>query len=198
MVDIDRIRVTYTGWSGGPGVSTFYATDAAALVPQLRIFFNHLADCFPAAVTIGCELTGDTINDESGLLTGGWAGGVFANVQGTDQFKFASPVGACVTWISDGVPWGYRVKGRTFLVPLAAVAFAEDGTLDNTKRGNMAGAAAELVTSATGNMKIWNRPRELEVREPPLEDITQRDGTSWDVISSTVRDSPAVLRSRRG
>lgn len=197
MVAIQRLRSVWTGWSGAPGVSTFYATDASLMLNDLLAFWNAIKPRLPVGVTVQTENFGDTIDDESGTLLGGWTGGTTAAAVGTGSGTYSQPTGAHISWVSDGIPYGYRVKGRTFIVPMASVSFQSDGTINDTDKASMVTASTALITAQTGNFKIWNRPRAARAADGSRPAVTARDGSSWDVISATVPDRCSVLRSRR-
>lgn len=198
MTNIYRVRVIWNGIPTGNGVATYYAGDPPiTFLLNLRAFYEAIKASLPASVNITAETQGDIIDDTNGALTGGWSGAAFEQVNGTDTAPYPAPAGAVVTWTSDGLPWGYRVRGRTYLVPLGGGAFGPNGTLDDTKVGQMRTAAATLVGAAAGNMKIWNRPRKARAADGSRPAVTARDGSSWDVVSSGVKDRVAVLTSRR-
>jgi hypothetical protein len=197
MANIDRIRVSLFGFIGGPGVMTFYASDAAALLPDLQTFLAALVPGLPSTMNLDVEHTGDTVVDATGVLVGGWSGSALATLTGADTAPYPAPSGACVTWVSDGIPWGYRLKGRTYLVPIGGGSYDTDGTINPTNVANIQAAADAFVTAGAGNFKVWNRPRAARAADGSRPAVIARAGTSFDVVSAVVADRTAVLTSRR-
>lgn len=185
MANIERIRVAWSGFVGGPGVSTFYATDAASLLAPLRAMFNSMAGRFPGVVTHTFPSSGDTIDATSGALVSAWVGSAPAPTTGTDTGGYAAPAGAIIRWQTGTIIHGHRLVGRTFLVPLAKSNFDVDGTLLGTSISSISAAVQTFVTASAGNMVVWSRPG---------------GGTAGGfsaVNSAVVPDKSMILRSRR-
>lgn len=197
MAAIERIRVNWTGFIGGPGVSTFYATDAGTLVPQIRTFFNALITQLTAAVKIDVDNVGDVIEAFTGELEGGWTTGVQAQVVGTAAGNYNAVSGALVQWKSDTVLSGRRLRGHSFIVPLASAGYDASGQILNTSRTLMKTAAAALVTASAGNMLVYQRPRKAKPADGSVKAITERSGGYGPVTGSDVRTVVTSLRSRR-
>lgn len=191
MATIGRVRVALTGFIGSPGVSTFYAVDPATLLGPLRTYYNAIRELFPSVVRIQVEDNGDSIDDVTGVLTGSWSGGAQTVVSGGSNPGYSAPAGATQRWSTDAVVDGHRLKGRTFLVPLASAAYDVDGTLGGSTVTTLTDAGAALVAATTANFSIWHRPIAAGAPHGP------RAGTSHFVTSASVNDMVAVLRSRR-
>jgi len=194
MVNINRIPVTWTGFPGGPGVSTFYATNAALMLNGLEMFFTALVDYLPSDVVITLPETGDVIDPVSGELTGTWTEAARDPIAGGAGGAYAAPVGIAYTWHTDTVVHGHRLTGRTFIVPTAGTVFDSDGSIATAWLGAL-GSAGDLMVSGTGgSFVIWNRPVTASPGPPVRE---ARAGGFSEVISATLSDKAAVLRSRR-
>jgi hypothetical protein len=167
------------------------------MLPDLHADFETIAVGLPTDLVITFPEEGDVIVDSTGLLAGAWAGGTEAEVNGADGAGYAAPVGALFTWTSDGLPYGYRVKGKTYMVPLGGGSYENDGTINDANLGVLRPAGTALVTAQDGNFKVWNRPREEREATEELPALAARAGSSWDVIASSVRDKACILRSRR-
>lgn len=176
---------TWTGFSGAPGYSVFYATPAMGLSGVIKTFFESVKALIPQDVNIASPSSGDTLNELSGQLLGTWSGGVGGSTQGTSANPWAAPVGASITWLTDGVVNGRRVRGRTFLVPLNTGAYDYQGSLQATAISTLQTAANALVTSAAGDLLIWHRP------------VNGGGGSVHAVTGARVADKAAILRSRR-
>jgi len=197
MSTVDRIRVAWSNMVGGPGVSTFYATDGPLLIPQLHAYFTNLTSFFPSCLRITCAVSGDSINTDNGELVGDWAGGVFAPVSGAAAGGYAAEAGALQKWDTSTILSGHRLRGHTFLVPLAGTAFDATGQVSSGTATGIESSAAALVVAAAGNMIIWQRPRKAKDADGSRKAITARIGGYGPVTGSRVSGVSAVLTSRR-
>jgi len=185
MATIERIRCQWSGFTGSPGLSTFYCTDAITLLPQVRTFFQAFTAFLPPAVVISFEPFGARIESTTGVLTGAWSTGVTpATVQGSSAASYSAPAGMMVNWLTTAVVNGRFLRGKTFLVPAAAAAL--DGT-PATAAVSALQAAAVALNGAGGNLLVWHRP----TTEAPTS------GAAFAVSSVQVPDKIVVLRSRR-
>lgn len=185
MVDLQRVRVGWTGGPGGNGVSTFYCVDIAQLWNAIATFFNDVFDYVPDDFTYVMPTEGDTINYLTGELVGSWQHGAGGGRAGTVAGPYASPVGAMVTWTTGAVVNGHRLNGKTYLVPLGSASFDDHGTLDDTILADLNAISDALVAAGMNNLAIWSRP------------TPGHPGGYATVMGSTVKDKAAVLRSRR-
>lgn len=184
MTDLFRVRSTWAGFPGAPGVTTMYFLDHATCVASVRTFWTDIAAHFPLDVHIQVQHTGDIIDDGTGDITGTWTSDAVAVVNGSSDNPYAAPVGACVNWITDTVVRGHRLRGRTFLVPMGNQDFQSDGSLNNTTRDTIQTAADNLIASQSSSFVVHSKG-------------TGTDGTDGLIISATVPDKAVVLRSRR-
>lgn len=194
MTHLHRVIVA---WSGPQVVGTavnvlhFSASDPSAPpTAAIRAAYNGLADTLPTGVQIVVPSTGDTIDDTNGSLVGVWTGAAGSAVTGRGDAKAAAGVGACVGWNTGGIVTGpsgkaHKLRGRTFIVPLAPASYDLDGTLNDGCLGLLTGFANAL--QAAGPLAVWHRPTTKG----------GSDGNSYGVISNRVRDKVAFLSSRR-
>ena len=188
MADIMRYRTRWAGWSGGPGISTFYAagTDAAAFSVGVSDLFDdgiksgaasllgkNITVTFDPFVEIIDSATGDLIS-----TTNVTAPGILTSVN-------TATSGACVTWLTAGVVAGKRVKGRTFFVPLNSTAYQDDGTLNESIKVQLQTACTAYANGAW-DPAIYHRPSP-----------GGGGGSSHPITAAVVRDKAAVLTSRR-
>ena len=184
MVDIRRVRAVWSGFVGGPGVSTFYFLDTLTAVESVRDFFSGCSTFLPTDVHIQVESAGDVIDPTDGHLTDTWVSDPVAVVIGTNDAAYAAPAGCVVDWLTNTIGPHRRLRGRTFLVPLSDAAYQPDGTLATGPRTTLQGAADLLVTSQSTSFVIWHRG-------------SGTDGSVGLVTSALVPDFVAILRSRR-
>lgn len=116
-VTMGRIRVSWTGFPGAPGVNTFYATDPLSAVGPLHTFYDAIKTLLPANVTIQVPGDGDEINDANGALVGTWTTTAPAAVVGGPGSSYSAPVGTVVDFLTNTVIGRRRVMGRSFIVP---------------------------------------------------------------------------------
>lgn len=197
MANIQRLRVEWTGFPGAPGVSTFYALDAVALMSPLHYMFSTHKDIFPSDVTITALLTGDIIDPLNGDLVGSWSGGSWAPITGTDTGPYTAPAGAVINWQTGDVLDGHRLRGKTFLVPLGGGAYDLTGSIAATTLGYIQTVATYAANTALGNFVVWHRPRAARAADGSRPAVTYRAGGYSQVTAATVPDKSVVLRSRR-
>lgn len=182
---VDKGVFVWSGFPGGPGYSIFYATANAGMAANLRAFFDNIKAYIPSSVTIDPPESGDVIDEATGTLQGTWVGGALSNVVGASNDVYAGGVGASITWETSGVVNGRRVRGRTFLVPLASNAYQLDGSLAPLAYTALQGAANSLLTAAAGDLLVWHRP------------IGGAGGSVHPITGFRLADRVSVLRSRR-
>ena len=182
---IDKGVWRWQGFPGAPGYSIFYATPGAGVSGSISLFFDQIKSTLPSGVSVTDPTDGDQLNEATGLLTGTWTGGPGATRFGTGAPHFHGAGGAAVTWHTDGIANGRKVRGRTFLVPLTGDAYEADGTIRPTILTPLQTAVDTLVTNAGGDLLVWHRP------------VGGFGGSAHPVISGRVTDRAAVLRSRR-
>jgi hypothetical protein len=185
---MSRFRVSWTGFPGAPGVSTFYEETTTTLPAKLRTFFEACKPYFPNDVTLSYAAAGDLIDETNGHITGDWTiTPTPANTTGTLGQVYAAPVGMLVNWRTSGIVNGHRVRGRTFLVPVQQDTAT--GAPNATAVAAIQTAALALVAAAP-NMVVWSRP--IATGLPHA-----RAGSKHLVTSASVPGKYVILRSRR-
>jgi|SRR6478672_5842182 len=192
---MQRIRVQTSGWTGGPGVSTFYisnagtedATTAQAGVDGLSDAWDEITALFPTGWTATVIPAVDQITTATGavIATTTITPWTKTGASGAGFGPLAS--GGCVTWLTDTFLSGRRLKGRTFVSPVASEFADADGT---PKPGmltglNGFGASWSAWRDGATSPVVWHRP------------VGGTGGASDSIVSYSVRDQFAVLRSRR-
>ncbi len=103
----------------------------------------------------------------------------------------------CVHWITQDYRNGRRVRGRTFMVPLAAVAFDGTGTLNNSMISTLSTAATTLLTREDLQLSIFRRPVMAEKTATAPDPLVAIDGSQHRVTAARISDKGAYLTSRR-
>lgn len=201
MASMNRIRVTWSGWPGQPGVSTFYVADSVMDVTPIKNFFTALTSFVVSGVQWNIPALGDKIADADGSLAGSWVGTgggtVTANGGST---AYAGSAGFCVDWLTGTVVNRRRIQGRTFFVPAASSTYQTDGSIIETARTSIQTAASALISALTPNLLCWSRPvagEAVTTGARPHPAVAPREGRSGPVLAARVPDIAAVLRSRR-
>lgn len=196
-MDMYRVTARWSGFSGGPGYSNFYfgsgfldgglvGDEAELLAGRVRDSFDELSDLLPTGTRINIEPEVPIIDSDTGVIQS------FNSIEAPPQVaagardNYAGPAGAVVTWRTADLRNGRRIRGRTFIVPLATQSFQSDGTLvSDSITALRAFADGIMGSSLDGDFGVWSRP----------------SGGSGGVFASvtgyTVPDMVAVLRSRR-
>ena len=177
-------------WAGGSvqGLAVtvqHHQESSAQVVANMIAFFDLLKGWIPDNVTVTVPDGGDLIDSATGQLTGVWSEGGGTTIAGTNAADVsAAGVGASITWLTAGIVNGKRVRGRTYVVPLATPSYDAQGTIAVS-----ALAALDAAGSAhtTGSLVVWHRPT-----APGLS-----DGSEHNVVSYRVRDKVSYLSSRR-
>lgn len=193
MTVIAKVQAQWNGFQGAPGYTNWYALsdgDAAAaanaLAVRMRAFFDAIKANVPSGATIKVQRTYQVIDGTNGTITA--ENSLVADptvVTGTAVASYAGPAGCAVTWETGSFnAAGHRVRGRTYLVPLAG-AFDPDGSLSNVFLGTVQ-AAATAALGGTGALSVWSR------NAPGASDGIVRTATA-----ATIRDKASILRSRR-
>lgn len=197
MTDLYRVRATWSGFEGTPGVSTLYSLGSVSFVPALRAYFlSHVAS-LPLNLSIQVESTGDIIDDATGNLTGAWSVAPVLPVVGTNNFGYAAPAGFCATWLTTTILDGHRVKGRTYIVPITSDSYDTDGTIKGAIVTALRAQAATFFGATVGDLVVWHRPRVARPADGSRRAVTARAGGHGVVVGYTVKDNAAILRSRR-
>jgi len=200
MASLLRVKARWSGFQGSPGYSVFHfsnfagasptGSEATVAVTKVREFFFAIRTQIPTGCTVLVEPDVDVIESTDGKLISVLNGGAPGPVAGgaSAAAGYATAVGAVVTWRTAGIRKGRRVKGRTFIVPLSSVAFANDGTLNGDIIFSLTQAALGLSDQASSpDLGVYGRPSAKGAT----------DGVWFPVASYSIPDMGAVLRSRR-
>jgi len=199
MVEIAKITLAWTGFIGAPGFTNLYfrdfetsGLDQAIIdgsVAKVDSWSSSIQTRVPSSVVLQVQQVVPIIESTNGQIVR-FMQATTAPVSRTGQGtgSYAAAAGACVNWYTDGVRNGRRVRGRSFIVPLAGSALASDGTIDNTQLTGLRSASTTMAAvGGTGDLGVWARP----------SGPGATDGEWHSVTSVTIPDKTAVLRSRR-
>jgi len=187
MANLNRVRAVWTGSPvTGGGVSTFYVSEAATgFLPPLRAFFEAIKNTIASGVQIDIPASGDLIDVATGALSGTWSETGVSTVVASGSGPWVGGTGVRVVWATSGVRNGRRVRGSTFICPMAASVFDTDGTPSAALIGQFETAASTLRTALGADFQIYSRPQGA---------LPGQDNT---VVGSSCPNAASWLRSRR-
>lgn len=181
-----RVRVELSDPAMGSGVATHFFDGLTATGHQALVdFWTSAVNLMAGQVTVHVPRDYDNIDETTGDLISSLTVGTEFTGIGGGSGAYAGGVGAAVTWDTSGVVAGRRVRGRTFVVPLASGSYDTDGSLSTVVAGALSTAAQALITDAAGELVIWSRPR------------TGLAGSIHPVVARRVADRVAWLQSRK-
>lgn len=212
MTSIMRVRAASRGWSGGPGLNTFYFTAHGGpdpdepIVDDAQLAHDRVHDAFAAATGMyptswKCLVSPnvDVLSDVNGELTSSFSVDPSAEITGSSGVGFGPTAAMALLRLNTSTfDDGSRIQGRAFLGPVGAV-YDADGSPSSallTVVNAFATAIQDAGVSLEPVLVVWRRPREADSEHLP-HPVTARDGSRADVTSVTVPDKFAVLRSRR-
>lgn len=197
--EIAKVTVKWTGFTGAPGYTNFFFNDftdgaiTQAIVDgalaRTDTFVSNWESSVPAAVKLQVDNIVQIINVPDGKMTRFMTGPAKTLRTGSGTGVYSAASGMCFNWYTNGVRNGRRVRGRTFVVPVAGSALGADGSLDDTKVSGLRTVAAAFFAPGAnqGLPGVYARPTAPGAT----------DGAWFGTQSVTLPDKVAVLRSRR-
>lgn len=194
MARIARSKLIWTGFTGAPGYSVFHGSvfqadaqqEATDFSEAVAAFGSLIAPYLPNAVSVQRVAEVEILEDSTGTLEDVLTVPGRAAAQGSGGTNYAAPIGAVIGWNTGRIRNGRRMRGRTFVVPLANSAYETDGSLLPAVVTGLTTAANTLLQAAGTELLVYGRPTPLAA-----------DGVSGVVTGVRVPDMAAVLRSRR-
>lgn len=191
-----RVRSVGTGWTGGPGLATFYfdsgvqtvdAALATGVTGRVRAYFDAVRAYYPTGVAWTTDPVVDALDADTGTLSGQVvAGSAPATVVGTATVSSGPAFVAAVGKLRTNTFWaGRRIQGRTFLSPLASTYTDSTGVEGGLQAAQTTGLNAILTTGGGPLMVVWHRPK------------NNTGGFMAPVVSVSSSAVFGVLKSRR-
>lgn len=199
MAPLLKVSVQWTGFFGAPGYSNFFWHEvdpagsfdggAFAAADKVNAFFTSIKAFFPPSVRWKVQSDVPIIEETTGEMIDIANAGARTEIVSTGiNAGYSAASGAVITWRTSGVRNGRRVRGRTFLVPGNAAMMGTDGTLDVGAVSTFQTAANALIApDANRSLMIWARPTAPGAT----------DGIAHTVLSASIPDKAAILKSRR-
>lgn len=191
-----RIRTELNGWSGGPGLSTFYfdpgvvTVDAAmvtAVTGRVRQYFDAWKAFMPTGNTAQVSPVADVLDYVTGALTGQVSAGAAPSVVTGSGLGGQGPAFVCAIGrlTTQAFINGKRLRGRTYAGPLSSNftdSLAPEGGLTAAVQNGL----VLMNTSGGGpSLVVWHRP------------TGGSGGAIAGVVNTSVATTFGVLKSRR-
>jgi hypothetical protein len=198
MTEMAKVTINWAGLPGGPGYTNLYFQDfgsegidqtiANGSAAKVDAWLGAWDDYLPPAVSVRVNSTVEVVESTTGALQR------FITVpsnplrQGAGSGVYSAASGACLNWYTTTVRNSRRIRGRTFMVPIAGNGLDTTGTLNDTAVGLWTTATNTLINATgAGDLGVWARPT-----APGASDGV------WSLVSSfTLPDRAAILTSRR-
>lgn len=191
-----RVQTTLSGFAGGPGLMTNYFTSGAydvATATRVRdrvqaLLSSGLRTVLWNDVTWSVHPEVDVISPDTGQITDTFSINTAQVGVGTAGAN-AAPIAAAalVRWGTDTYIAGRRLRGRSFISPLAADAIGTDGEIKGGIASGMdTHLAAFIAVPTEGDAAVvWHRP------------VSGSGGSAGQITSGLMPLKVAVLTSRR-
>jgi hypothetical protein len=187
---------TSGGYTGSPGYTKLHfvpnvtggptTAEVNAAAASSRVLLAASASNMPTGVGYNCATTAQVFTDAGVLMSEVGVTSVPSPINGSGGTTYPGGVGAVIYWNTGSVNGGHKVRGRTYLVPLATGAFAADGTLNT--------ALVSGLQTAVNTFVGANPPPCVNTRTLGKPG---RVNATIQVLSGTVKDRTAFLRTRR-
>ena len=201
MVQVGESSIDQAGDIGGEGVSRFHwvgpegldiaPADVTAVHTALHAFYAVVAQNAAHSITYAIQPEARILDEQTGELVAAVnQEGTLADIPSLGVATgYPAGAGARINWHTGVVVGGRRIRGATFLVPLQAAAFTQQGSLSGNVQQGLIAAAATLngaLQSAGCNLIVYRRPPK-GATTGGVAALTQ----AW-----TIGSRPAMLRSR--
>lgn len=196
------LRTEWSGTSGGPGLTQIALLGAAggewnpagaqSAVNAMRAFWDGIKGNLPNELKLNVSPIIDTYDTVTGdLVSSVVAGTAPLSVAGTSTGGYAGGAGLKINWNTGQIRNGRRVRGSTFIVPVASGCFSDTGTIaiaTQTQLNSSAQTFLAALGAGSTPMGVWSRPRLVP---------SPRAGYATEVIQGLCSTKSAILRGRR-
>ncbi len=192
-----RVRAVWTGYTGSPGLSTFYFSGSNPVLPaealeaanRVRAVFQTGGPSIPLGIAVTVSPQVDILSPATGTLLSSISVTPPATVAGSRSGSIgATSTMALGRFGTAAVINGRKVQGRMFWGPLVTTDVIQGqviSTLVSSIQGAILQAGITITTPITHC--VWHRP----------DPATSTGGDNPAVTGYTCRTLAAVLRSRR-
>nr|CRY95060.1 hypothetical protein [uncultured prokaryote] len=192
-MDIFRVLLRWQGFSGGPGYSAFYfagggglISDAQQVADRVGNAVESLQPILPGSVQLQVETEVQVLNSDTGEVQDYRIIDPPGPRSGSGTGSYSGASGGVINWRTDDLRNGRRIRGRTFIVPLAGSAYDAQGTLSTAAITALQDFASDVAgVDFDSELGVWSRP------------VGGSGGVFATVTGFNVPDMAAILRSRR-
>ena len=184
MAQMWRFTFVWSGFTGAPGYTNLFFDHAGSVGDisiALNTFWEGMRPYLSTATTVQF-LEGAVVEATTGELVDAVSLEGLGSYVGQAGAESAAPAGVCITWRTGAIVNGRRLRGRTFIVPIAANGYQANGT--PAYPDQIETKANDLITDSGGSLVVWHRP------------VGGVGGSFAPVTDASVKDHVAVLRSR--
>lgn len=197
-----RVRVDLGGFSGAPGLNTWWfkgdgatPADANIVGNRLQAFYEGVKPLLVTGMTITIPDEMDIFDEATAVLSGSLSmGGPFPATSGAGvQTTLSRATQLKTQFLTGRVSDGRRVAGGIYLGPIHSGAILSSGVIDPTDGEEVVDALSIFSDSLTGNVQhaVYRQPRLASAPGGA------RAGAGFYVIGYGYKPLPAVIRSRR-
>ena len=201
-----RVQVISSGWSGAPGVNTFYFNGQPPGLPtyqecydRVQALFNSLKGVISKSVTIHVVPEIDELAESNGDVTATQVVTPAADLTGTSLTLGLAPPGLALLgqYKSAAFISGRRVQGHAFISPCGPYQLESDGTPSAEAIATVHDSmeALRVKNNATAAWVVWSRPRPAD--SGVKKNLPQRDGSMHEVTFVSCPNKWSQIRSRR-
>jgi hypothetical protein len=199
MSQMAKVTINWSGLPGGPGYTNLYFQDITgssaidqtvvdSAVSKTDAWLAAFRPALPNSISTAVSATVEAVEETTGELQSFYTGTPAAAALGTGGTAYSAPSGAVVSWYTSTVRNSRRIRGRTFMVPLATSAYDTDGSILAARITTWNAATTTLIaTGASAELGVWSRP----------SGPNASDG-DWALVTSfRIPDMASILTSRR-
>jgi hypothetical protein len=195
MANVFKYRVNLTGWSGAPGVNTFWASgpgdisaaDINDFGTELGQMYFGLRDILAPSVSATLDTTVSEYAEATGALVAVHSATTWTNsALGTGTGNLSRAEMLKFQYVTDAIVGNRILRGGIYFGPINETAIDDNGAVLATVKTNVANAHDGLL-DIVGPLRlgVWHQPR------------NGAGGSFGHVQGVGVAAVPGILRSRR-
>jgi hypothetical protein len=200
MTNLARVKVDISNFPGGPGVNVLHfssgttgpdwiETNVDTVYDEVYAAYIAVAQYYAPGVVITVGQDFDIVDSVSGNLID-----VVTVSTPSDPINGAGASGAisrgqavCLAYYTDNYTNGKRLRGRSFLGPVAPGIFASTGLINQAVLSEIEDEWTAMSSGLGPRLAVYHRP----------SNDTSADGYYGDVVTVIGRQRPSNLRSRQ-
>lgn len=198
MADLARVKIEYTGWSGGPGLSQLHFSQGTTTWTDEVVtgILDEVASGLQSVAALWAPEVVVTVSPEVPIFDSatGDIVDVIVSSEPPSPFQSTAATGAAsrATQIVVGLKtgeWknGRQVQGRFFLGPVTGATITNAGQIASASIDGIINGLEATISGVGPRLTVWSRPK------LPLLD----NGTWHDVTLIAPSPTPGILSSRR-